>query len=299
MKTPLDNDLRKVYDAFNQKHNQLRESLMASLPDRSKQHKWARQINHALAFTGDTIMRSRITKLAAAAGLIIVVLIGIHQFGGSLDGTSVAFALEHAVEALKHVENKHMVMRTIEPPNRYEFWTKYSEDGRAIARRIESPGERLMVFADGVMYNYAPAYDRNTDRIVKEDSKVSIRSKKTIDDPPGYVEQMLTKVAEQGGVITTIYKTDEENGKKVIAATITLKDMRLKPDEPGDVEAEIIFDAETKLPIRAREYHIEHGQNKLKACYEFSYNEKLAEHLFKFKIPEGVKVIDQRKGGIR
>ncbi|MFB0555374.1 MAG: outer membrane lipoprotein carrier protein LolA [Phycisphaerae bacterium] len=299
MKTPLDNDLNKAYEAFNQDHDHLRKTLMASLPVRSEQRKCNRLINLLQLFIRGDTMKVRITKLAAAAVLIIAVFVGIHQFGGSLDGTSVAFALEHAVEALKHVENKHMVMRTIEPPNRYEFWTKYSEDGRAIARRIESPGERLMVFADGVMYDYKPAYDRNTDRIVKEDSTVSIRSKKTLNDPPGYVEHMATKVAEEGGVIKTKFKTDEENGKKVIVATITLKDMRLKPDKLGDVEAEIIFDAETKLPIRAREYHIENGQNKLKACYEFSYNEKLAEDLFKFEIPEGVKVIDQRKGGIR
>ena len=38
------------------------------------------------------IMKSRITKLAAAAVIIIAVIIGIHQLGGSLDGTSVAFA---------------------------------------------------------------------------------------------------------------------------------------------------------------------------------------------------------------
>lgn len=298
MKTPLDNDLNKAYEPFNQNHNQLRDKLMASLPARSEQRKGNRLINLVQLFIRGDTMKVRITKFAAAAAVIIAVLVGIHQFGGSLDGTSVAFALEHAVEALKHVENKHMVMRTLEPPNRYEFWTKYSEDGRAIARRIESPGERLTVFANVVMYNYKPAYDRNTDSIVNEDSTVYIRSKKTIDDPPGYVEQMATKVAEEGGVITTKFKTDEENGKKVIVATITLKDVRLKPDKLGDVEAEIIFDAETKLPIRAREYHIENGQNKLKACYEFSYNEKLAEDLFKFEIPEGVKVIDQRKGGI-
>ena len=299
MKMPLDENLKKAYEAFNQDQDRLRESLMDLLADASKQHKQRSKIAHIGEFIGGTIMRSRITKLAAAAMLIIAVFVGIHQFGGSLDGTSVAFALEHAVEALKNVENKHMVMRTIEPPNRYEFWTKYSEDGRAIARRIESPEGRLTVFADGVMYNYKPAYDRNTDRIVNEDSTVSIRSKKTIDDPPGYVEQMATKVAEDGGVMTTKFETDEESGKKVIVATIALKGIRLKPDKLGDVEAEIIFDAETKLPIRAREYHIENGQNKLKACYEFSYNEKLAEDLFKFEIPEGVKVIDQRKGGIR
>ena len=114
-------------------------------------------------------MKSPITKLTAATVIIVAVMLGINYIDGSHDGASVAFALEHAVEALKRVENKHMVMRTIEPPNRYEFWTKYSEDGRAIARRIESPEERLTVSVDGVMYNYATAYDHNTDGIIKED----------------------------------------------------------------------------------------------------------------------------------
>jgi len=67
MKTLLDNDLNEVYDSFNQNHNHLRQKLMASLPDSIKQPKWAGLISHAMAFTRGTIMRSRITKLAAAA----------------------------------------------------------------------------------------------------------------------------------------------------------------------------------------------------------------------------------------
>ncbi|MHC4654467.1 MAG: hypothetical protein ACYS91_05540, partial [Planctomycetota bacterium] len=38
------------------------------------------------------IMRSRITKLAAAAVIIIAVLMWISQFGGFIDGSSVAWA---------------------------------------------------------------------------------------------------------------------------------------------------------------------------------------------------------------
>jgi len=38
-----------------------------------------------------TIMKSRITKLAAAAVIIVAVLIGINQLGGSIDGASVAW----------------------------------------------------------------------------------------------------------------------------------------------------------------------------------------------------------------
>jgi len=39
-----------------------------------------------------TIMKSRITKLAAAAVIIIAILIGVHYLGGSIDGASVAWA---------------------------------------------------------------------------------------------------------------------------------------------------------------------------------------------------------------
>ncbi len=39
-----------------------------------------------------TIMKSPITKLAAAAVIIIAILIGVHYLGGSIDGASLAWA---------------------------------------------------------------------------------------------------------------------------------------------------------------------------------------------------------------
>ena len=105
MKTPLDNDLNKVYESFNQNHNHLRQKLMSLLQDRSKQHKQAGRINHLLAFTGEIIMKNRITKLAAAAAIIIAVMLGINYIGGSLDGASVAWA-----DVLEKVEAARTVM---------------------------------------------------------------------------------------------------------------------------------------------------------------------------------------------
>jgi len=46
------------------------------------------------------IIKSRITKLAAAAVIIIAVLVSIHHFGGSIDGASVAWA--DVIEKLEH-----------------------------------------------------------------------------------------------------------------------------------------------------------------------------------------------------
>ena len=59
MKTPLDNDLKKAYESFNQKHDQLRGSLMASLPGTSRQHKQRGKFAHIRALIGDTIMKNK------------------------------------------------------------------------------------------------------------------------------------------------------------------------------------------------------------------------------------------------
>ncbi|NQT03620.1 MAG: hypothetical protein HQ580_16445, partial [Planctomycetes bacterium] len=57
------------------------------------------------------IMKSRITKLAAAAVIIIAVLVGINHFGGSFDGGSVAFA-----DVLKYIQTQSYTFDlTMEP----------------------------------------------------------------------------------------------------------------------------------------------------------------------------------------
>ena len=91
MKTPLDNDLNKAYEAFNRDHDQYRKMLMVSLRDSVKQHKSVGRMSHALAFIGDTIMKSRVRRLAAAVMMIIVVLVCIYQLGRSIKGSSVVF----------------------------------------------------------------------------------------------------------------------------------------------------------------------------------------------------------------
>ena len=109
MKTPIDNDLNEAYEAFNQDHDHLRKTLLASLPNRSKAHKRMSKIVHIRAFFGDTIMRNRITKIAAAAVIIIAVMLGINYMGGSPDGASVAWG-----DVLENIEAARTVMYIFE-----------------------------------------------------------------------------------------------------------------------------------------------------------------------------------------
>jgi septin family protein len=48
------------------------------------------------------IMHSRVTKLSAAAVIIIAVIVGVNHFGGSIDGASVAWA-----ELVEKIEQSH------------------------------------------------------------------------------------------------------------------------------------------------------------------------------------------------
>ncbi len=73
-------------------------------------------------------MKSPITKLAAAAVIIIAVLIGINQFGGSIDGASVAWA--DVTERFESVPFFNVTM--------YVGWGPYSQDQKLEFHKIET-----------------------------------------------------------------------------------------------------------------------------------------------------------------
>jgi outer membrane lipoprotein-sorting protein len=58
------------------------------------------------------IMKNRITKLAAVAGIVIIVFFGLHHFGNSIDGTSTAFAdVLNAISKAKTISYKEVCER--------------------------------------------------------------------------------------------------------------------------------------------------------------------------------------------
>ena len=196
MKKPLDKDLNKVYESFNQNHNQLRQKFMASLPNSIKRHKRAGRISHILALTGETIMRSRITKLAAAAVIIIAVMFGINYIGGSPDGASIAWAdvLEN-IEAARtltyifEIEKGDIkeVFKTrikepylqrsdvIESPSDYKVsmrnagsnkrWILYPNTKMAVVNNDEgSPGDEIRAY-EGLKKDFRDGTEKNLGRV--------------------------------------------------------------------------------------------------------------------------------------
>ena len=76
--------------ADEQTHESAKQTILAAVKNQQKES--TADPNTNPAFIWRKIMNSKLTKPAIAAGVIIAVLIGISQFGGSIDGASVAWA---------------------------------------------------------------------------------------------------------------------------------------------------------------------------------------------------------------
>ena len=92
-----DNDFKKIVDRLkidnkpNDAHREtLRRQMLSIFSFEIKQKTSVYTVSRQTLWR--TIMKSKITKLATAAVIIITVLIGINHFGGSIDMASVAFA---------------------------------------------------------------------------------------------------------------------------------------------------------------------------------------------------------------
>ncbi|MBP7049846.1 MAG: hypothetical protein KBE65_02420 [Phycisphaerae bacterium] len=109
MSAQLDDNLGKAYESFKRNHDALRNALMASLPESATHWKRPGAVERLCRVAGDFTVDSRMTKAAIAAAILITVLLGLYYLGGSVDGTSVAWA-----DVLKNFEAARTYMYTRE-----------------------------------------------------------------------------------------------------------------------------------------------------------------------------------------
>jgi len=272
MKAPLDNDLNKAYEAFNQDHDYLRETLMASLPDSIKPHKQTGRVSHALAFTGGTIMRSRITKLAAAAVIIIAILTAIHFLGSPIEGIAWADVVRPILTARTVVFNVIMVEGENVP----------------ITSRVMNMGTQRfrseVLSPDGKTVQVIVIVDYNTSEMLelfpKQKTAVLIELKDFPEKPENLLETVRNSI--------TVLQNDpnfsvEPLGEKEIDGQIAKGFRATGPDGEMTVWA----DLETALPVR-----MEHKWRQMQfICTDFEFDVEMDESLFSMEIPEGYSAL--------
>ena len=292
MKTPLDNDLIKVYESFNQNHNHLRQTLMALLPDSIKQHKRAGRISHALVFTGGTIMRSRITKIAAAAVIIIAVFVGIHQFGGSFDGTSIAWSA--VLEKVRTFDTCIFRTRTIETTGPRPDGFEFASEGASTVHHSETHGAFSEIYTNDEFFGRSYTLLQENEfvyicyplKIYRRRPLSEAEIREFHDKHP---KQIVTKILKAD---YTKLGEDVIEGKRVIG--VELRDPNVFFDDEDnelppldDFVAQFWIDTETELPVWVEISLVLPGSSKRQTTIldQFQWGVTLEASLFEPNIP--------------
>ncbi len=132
------------------------------------------------------IMKSRITKIAAAAVIIIVVMVGLYHYTGSFHGTTAAFAISDVITAMKQVQWTHATVQMIDdinvPVDKLKYW-----NGREYWQSID-PYRTISIGSSGDIefteLNSTKVYDPKNNTITITSPRYPEK------DPPASMQEM-------------------------------------------------------------------------------------------------------------
>jgi len=220
------------------------------------------------------IMKSRVTKLATVAVIIIAVLIGISTFSGTS-------AWAQIVQALNEVENVHAVAKITTPDGsaaQYEVWLKrpdYLYEDYPDRITIDNGKERLTIdkrkkeaqFSESLM-PYKPL------------SKHSVFEQIGLFRSNTQKELEITKLAGESDQVTLVYALKYESGQVKFSGKAWVQ-------------------AATMLPLKIKLAWV--GQAKADEAQSgemtFGY-EPIPDDVFAMAVPEGYKELPRKQRGI-
>ncbi|MHC4293755.1 MAG: hypothetical protein ACYSTX_05610 [Planctomycetota bacterium] len=213
------------------------------------------------------IMKSKITKLAIAAVIIIAVLIGIKQFGGTIDGTSVAWG--EVVEQINNYTRYKCRQRVVRKQGP-EYPTMQVYHLNLSQRRQEVENGDIHVIDM-----------RGTDAITVElyPNQMKATVTKLVGFGPRKDPHIIEMVKRFDDESTERLGTKEQDGK-------VLYGFRHLPNEYNDFT--VWVDSETKLPVEIELKHLNRGQTIF--LDDFGFDFELDESDFSTDIPDGYEV---------
>ncbi len=220
------------------------------------------------------IMKSRITKFAAAAVIIVAVGLSVSLWDKSIPA---AYAIEQTIEAISNTLTVHLFGKDWND-NQIEMWMKANEDTREVEYfYINKIDERKLIVATPELTYY---YDQesNTVRKVKgQDIHFSMRMDNVF-------EQINEIAQDLGGTIIDYRKYDEKTEQEVIVLEV-ISEM---------ITFEALIDPETYLPISIgiTKASLDTSREILRYVDEIYYDDPVPERIFEFEIPKGAQVFD-------
>jgi len=234
------------------------------------------------------IMKSRMTKLASAAVIIISVLIGVHYLSGSVDGASVAFA--KMTEAIRTVPWMH-VHGQVDAPQRkgqIDEWICF-EKSVEITKRMDG-SIRYRDQGQDTMYMYDPVNNMVTISSLSDRYAVPRRTPMP-DLPSGAIDTLIETLKEEGKVQLSV-SYDEIDGQpvKILHAVSTIQG-----ESVVNQDITIIINAESMLPIRMDTVvTMGSGERLGTAQVDFDYPNEGPKDIYSLGVPQDAEVVDRR-----
>ena len=221
-------------------------------------------------------MKSRITKLATAAVIILIAMFGITLLDKAV---TPAWAIEETIKALEHIYSIKMsgIVTDVNSETEIEYvlWAKPNEDGtKSRELCFEVPDQQIIIVTQsGTTYRYHPG-----------PNIVYVKEYEDFRIDPWLGSEFFQRVKRFVENWKISYGKDEETGRDSIFATCT---------HPLGVKSWWFqFDSETKLPVRCKQWtNINFNGNPEFYAKEIEYNPELPAGIFEFKIPEGAKIV--------
>ena len=227
------------------------------------------------------IMKSPITKLAAAAVIVLAVVFSMTIFDKSVP---TAYAFEQTIQASHSVQYLHI--RAITPSHEdqpVEFWVEFAQDGQPKNMRLNLPdwmapgdGPREVIWKDGKKQEWLREKNILT---TAEDEASADQVRKMIENlDPKLAVTRLQEKQEQGKVELEINEPADKAEPIIVTATST------KEDDSSFQRTVLYIDQATRLVNAIELYKLSNGEYEYMKKLEFyDYNQPVDAKMFMFK----------------
>jgi hypothetical protein len=236
-----------------------------------------------------TIMKSRISKLAAAAVIIATVMIGFNQFGSSIDIASTAFA--QMAEAMADVPCVHVVIegRRGSVGHRREHWLCFGSG--TMAEKHQDGRVHFVNLQRDTRYVYSP----DSDTMIVSPVPTDKESLEVIRSPDDLLAQVLTELGISEAKMTLEHGRYEGQDADIYAAE--LPETNYSPTVKITGRGEVIVAPCTGLPFYATvEGYGPDGAVLLEGRVSFDYQQSMPKDIYDLGVPRSANVIDSLPG---
>ena len=269
--------IRSAFKAIGDRGQTMADNLVEQLDKHPYQHLLHGRVILHRPLGGLRNMK-RITKLAAAAVIIIAVFIGIHHFGGSIDGASIAWG--QIAEAMKKMPWMHMISKGFEQNVKMtsEQWVSFESK---IWAWKNADGTRLYFdYSKHENYKYDPCSETVTISYIHEDGPPVETS-----SPRILLEDMVKKLSEQGAKITR--KDGDYKGRHVQIYEISM----LQNGVNGKLQ--LFINPQSQLLLAGEVKGVDSNNNAIMyADIEFEYPEHGPKNIYDLGVPLSAKIVN-------